>query len=300
MFHARILRYLDEVVRAGSIRKAAAALGVASSSISRQITDLEAELGTPVFERMPGKLRLTAAGELMMTHVRATLKEHERLVARIGRLQNPAAGVIRIATQNGPIGGLVPQLALDFVQRFPAVQFSTASLTGEALVAAVTAGEFDIGFGYNLPLDSRLKVIHAIAAHLGAVVHPTHPLARRVGVRLAECAEYPLLLADETMSLRKLIRDAAMRTRARLGSTLETNAIDLMKRFLADGESVCFLAEPDVVADIRAGRLVFIPLLDRSIEAQTLSLVQRENAVLEPSAALFVDEMARMLAGPQL
>src|SRR5579862_8524095 len=60
MLHSRLLRYLDEVSRLGSIRKAAVRLNVASSAINRQILALENELGAPIFERMPRRLRLTA------------------------------------------------------------------------------------------------------------------------------------------------------------------------------------------------------------------------------------------------
>lgn len=295
MFHARILRYLDEVVRAGSIRKAATRLGVASSSISRQITNLETDLGTPVFERMPGKMRLTAAGEMLIAHIRQTLKDHDRLIARIGQLENPGGGLVRVATQNGPIGGLVPRLALDFSQRFPHARFSIASVTGLALVSMVSAGEADIGLGYNLPADPRLKTLHAVEVRLGAVVHPTHPLAARCGMRLADCAGYPVVLADASMSLRKVLNDAALRNRTQLHSNVDTNSIDLMKGLLRDGESICFLSATDVIGDVRAGQLVWIPLLDR-LDTQILSIIQRSNVVPDFSAALFIEDMVRVLA----
>ncbi|MBL0932855.1 MAG: LysR family transcriptional regulator, partial [Alphaproteobacteria bacterium] len=73
MLHGRMLRYLDEIVRSGSIRKASARLNVASSAINRQLLALEAELGAPLFERLPRGLRLTAAGEMLIAHVRQTL-----------------------------------------------------------------------------------------------------------------------------------------------------------------------------------------------------------------------------------
>ena len=57
--HARVLRYLDEVVRRGSIRKAAEHLHVAPTAVNRQILDLEAELGAPLFDRIHNRLRLT-------------------------------------------------------------------------------------------------------------------------------------------------------------------------------------------------------------------------------------------------
>ena len=60
--HSRVLRYFDEVVRRGSIRKAAEHLHVAPTAINRQILDLEAELGAPLFDRISNRLRLTPLG----------------------------------------------------------------------------------------------------------------------------------------------------------------------------------------------------------------------------------------------
>ena len=62
MLHSRLLKYLDEVARVGSIRKAAARLNVASSAVNRQLRALEHELGAPIFERMRRRVRVTAAG----------------------------------------------------------------------------------------------------------------------------------------------------------------------------------------------------------------------------------------------
>jgi Transcriptional regulator len=64
MKHLRIMRYVDEVARTGSIRKAADQLSVTASAVNRRIMDLEDELGTPIFERRPRGVRLTAAGEV--------------------------------------------------------------------------------------------------------------------------------------------------------------------------------------------------------------------------------------------
>ena len=71
MNHRRFLNYFDEVARAGYFRKAAERLHVAPSAVNRRIQDLEAELGLPLFERLPRGMRLTAAGELFMHYVRS-------------------------------------------------------------------------------------------------------------------------------------------------------------------------------------------------------------------------------------
>ena len=80
MLHSRLLNYIDEVARTGSIRKAADRLNVAASAISRQILALETQLGTPIFQRLPKKVILTAAGEVLIGHVRQTLKDTQLML----------------------------------------------------------------------------------------------------------------------------------------------------------------------------------------------------------------------------
>lgn len=99
--HARVLRYLDEVVRRGSIRKAAEHLHVAPTAVNRQILDLEAELGAPLFDRIHNRLRLTPLGEMVLTHVRSTLREHAALRERIADFKGMRRGEITVAATSG-------------------------------------------------------------------------------------------------------------------------------------------------------------------------------------------------------
>ncbi len=295
MIHARILRYLDEVVRAGSIRKAAKRLGIASSSISRQIVEIEDQLGAPLFQRLPGKLRLTAAGELLIAHIRQTLKDYEKVAGQIEELKGGGRGTVRIATMNGLAGSLVPSLALSFAKTYPGVNFLVRTLVTGGIVQAVKAGEVDFGMGYNLPQDPDLRVIEELPMRLGAIMAPNHPLARQSGVRLAECAIYNIILSDASLSIRALIHTAAQKGRVAIDTTLETNSIDLMKRSVLAGDAISFLSAPDVAEEVRQGQLVFMPILDKALVTHTLVLVQRANAVLDRSPSLFVETLRGVL-----
>ena len=75
MNHLRFLSYVDEVARVGSIRQAADRLHIAPSAVNRRILDIEEELGTPLFERLPRGVRLTAAGELFVAYIRSRPKK---------------------------------------------------------------------------------------------------------------------------------------------------------------------------------------------------------------------------------
>ena len=84
MLHAAALFYFREVARVGSIRKAAASLNVAASALNRQIINLEIRLGTPLFDRLPGSMRLTVAGDLLLRHVVDTLHDFDRVRGAYG------------------------------------------------------------------------------------------------------------------------------------------------------------------------------------------------------------------------
>ena len=87
------LTYVDEVARTGSIRKAATHLNVAASAISRQILALEVSVRDAIFfQRLPKKLILTAAGEILIGHIRQTLKELTRAQAKIEELKGLRRG----------------------------------------------------------------------------------------------------------------------------------------------------------------------------------------------------------------
>src|SRR5258708_33646308 len=122
MLHSRLLTYVDEVARTGSIRKAASHLNVAASAISRHILTLETQPGTPLFQRLPKKLILTAAGGVLIGHVRQTLKELTRAQAKIEELKGLRRGEITVALMSGLASNLVPGTVKEFRLANPRVK----------------------------------------------------------------------------------------------------------------------------------------------------------------------------------
>ena len=149
MLHSRLLKYLDEVARLGSIRKASARLNVASSAINRQILALENELGAPIFERMPRRLRLTATGEVLIAHVRETLKGHQRVEAHIEALKGLTRGEVTIATMNGLAAGPLPRFLSSILDAHPRVHIRLRVLPLDQMTNAVLTGEADLALTYN-------------------------------------------------------------------------------------------------------------------------------------------------------
>lgn len=80
--HILPLRYIDAVAKAGSIRKAAETLAITSTALNRRIIAMEEELGVDIFERFPRGVRLTAAGEILIHHIRNQLGDLEQVKTR--------------------------------------------------------------------------------------------------------------------------------------------------------------------------------------------------------------------------
>ena len=96
-FHAPMIVYFDAIRRAGSVREAARRLNVASSAVNRQLLKLEEELGTPLFDRLPGGLKLTHAGATFARHAIEVLQDAERVRSELEAMQGLRSGHVEIA-----------------------------------------------------------------------------------------------------------------------------------------------------------------------------------------------------------
>lgn len=280
MLHGRLLHYLDEVARVGSIRRAAARLNVAASAVNRQILALEQELGTPLFHRLPRKLVLTAAGEILIRHVRQTLKEMERTHGRIEELKGLRRGEITLAIMSGLAANMLPRVAAEFRHGSPRVKLNLRLLpTGQEIIAAVASGEADLGFGFDFRREPRLRVLGSAGAQLGAVLAPDHPLAGRAVLRLGDCVDYPLVLADESMAIRPHLDAAFVQALVTVQPVLETNSIEVMRHAAMLDRAITFLTPFDVEWERRAGRLAYVPVRELRQQNQTLMLIGRERGL---------------------
>ena len=299
MLHSRLLTYVDEVARTGSIRKAASHLNVAASAISRQILALETQLGTPLFQRLPKKLILTAAGEVLIAHVRQTLKEMTRAQAKIEELKGLRRGEITVAMMSGLASNLVPGTVKEFRLTNRRVKLVlTLFTTGEEIQSAVANGEADLGIGFDFTKDSNLKVLARAVGKLGAVMAPNHPLAKRTSIRLSDCIDYPLVVADSSTAIRPYLDAAFTRVMLDLQPIIETNAIEIMRHAAILENGITFLTPFDIEFERRAGRLVYIPIRELSHDTQALMLIghERGSSAIASVLAEMLKEMMREAA----
>jgi DNA-binding transcriptional LysR family regulator len=295
MLHSRLLKYLDEVARLGSIRKAAARLNVASSAINRQILALESEIGAPIFERMPRRLRLTTAGEVVIAHVRDTLKAHQRVEAQIEAFKGLTRGEVTIATMNGLAAGPLPRFLRHILDQHPRVLLRVRVLPFDQMTNAVLTGDADMALTYNPPNSPGLRVVSSHDLAIGAVVSPKHPLTKRRMLRLADCIEFPMAVADPSMTIRPAVDLAFSRANLLLHPTIETNSIEFMKKIARSGQAITFLNPIDVAEEVTAGEIRQLPVQELSAHPIALKLLVRARGGLDTFPSLVVEELRKAL-----
>ncbi|MEO8463204.1 MAG: LysR family transcriptional regulator [Chloroflexota bacterium] len=198
----RVLRYLLAIVDHGSMTRAALAVGVAQPSISRQIRQLETDLGLDLFARQSGRLRLTAAGRRFVPMAR-------ELVSRADASWDSMQGLL--ADGSGLRLALVaPETTVaDVIAPFLATQSPSdpTILAREALPAdvfgEVAAGRADLGISSGPP-PAELEARSVAQFPIYAYVQPGHALDRGPTVELSALTSHPLILLETSHGTRRL------------------------------------------------------------------------------------------------
>lgn len=288
----RAALYFDEVARQGSIRRASETLNIAPSAIDRQILQLEQHFGVSLFERTGRGLRLTTAGEMLAGALRGWRRDLKRVSEQIDSLTGLRRGEVSIALIEGAAELLRGAIA-SFSETYPHIVFRLQTGSAQQVVDYVTAGECDIGLAANRPHVSELRVERSLLYRLGLIVLPGHPLACRSEISLAECANLPLIVPDESISLRGVLDKAWARSiGGKIRHFIEASSINMVKSFAASGIGQGIVSALDVMDEVAARQIVFVPLSDTPAPLSILTLVSASDRTLSVASSLFMSHLA--------
>jgi DNA-binding transcriptional LysR family regulator len=292
----RLLTYVDAVARHGSIRKAADALSVASSALDRQILDLETDLGTALFERLPRGVRLTAAGEVFLAYARQAISELKAVESQVEQLRGLVRGQVGVAAVESVAGELLPSAITRFQAEHPNVRFHVRIGAPEDLVSALIADQVDLILTHYPPPRKHVAIVATAEQALCALVVSDHPLAGHSDLRLRDCLAYLLALADATLAGRALIEQVLARASFDLDPRLVSNSVEMMKAFARINRGVCFQFRRPGKAPIPPGDMIALPLIDPPLLQARLVVATRRGRVLPVAAAAFVELLKTVLA----
>lgn len=281
--------YFDAVYRHGSIRKAAVALHIASSALNRRILDLEQEVGTPLFERLPRGVRLTEAGELFLTYVRRCAQDLQRLRGQIDKLRGQAGGSVRIGVAESVTPRLLPAAVQTYGQAHPGVSFHITVDGPERLGEALLQDHVDLILTHELLQQPGCMTLAVLRHPLCALVANSHPLALSPSTTLAECSNYPWAIPDRTLAARHLLDVALEHSNLRVTPVIESNSIETLKAFVRGGEAVCFSFHLGQHEETPG--LTVLTLRNAHCAEAKLFLATRRGRTLPVAAAAFAEQL---------
>ena len=287
--------YLDTVARAGSIRKAAELLHVAATALNRKIKETEDSLGTPLFERLPRGVRLTAAGEVLVAAVRRSMADVKAAVSHIEHLRGVVRGTVRMGCAESVGTDLIPASIAHYQQTHPAVQFQIASGVTAQLVASLLEDAVDLVLVHDPQPSDQLKVLASVRQPLCAMMRPGHPLAHLPVLRLTDCQKYPVALGNQSFGSRRLIDAIVARSSISLKVVLQASTVQSLQEFSRQTDAVSFQYQIGTRREVARGDLVAIPLVDRSLAQTRLVLAARSGRMMPIASQSFANLLEQTL-----
>lgn len=293
MKHLRILTYVAEVARHGAIRRAAERLNITPSALTRQIQDLEYELGTPIFERVAQGMRLNAAGELLVRHIRDQISDLERVRSQIADLSGVRRGHVALACSQAFVNHVVPDEIEAYRAQFPQVTFSVQVRDHAQAVSALTQFEADLALVLQPPPSADLQVLFSCSQTLCALMRAGHPLAGTdEPVRLRDCLLHPMALPDRSLAIRHHLDDALARKGAPLRAAIESSSLEFLRNLVLREDAVSLQVPSGIPDDPRLRRR---PIDARDLAPMALILGQLRGRTLPVATAKFADRFASSL-----
>jgi LysR family transcriptional regulator, nitrogen assimilation regulatory protein len=236
----RRLRTFVAVAELGTVSKAAVRLRIGQPALSRQIGDLQQELGLRLFDHVGRGLILTAEGEQLLTDCRRVLTDLDAVRERAEVLRGGDRGVLKVAAPPHTIESVLSRFLPRYAERFPNVHVQLTEALGPEQTAMLERGEVHVGIRLDQG-DPRFESRILLPADALAVAAPSFDLGHAGVIDVRRLASYPLLLLDSGYSVRRLFDAACRLANVRPNILLESRAPHTLLALAEIGRGVAII-----------------------------------------------------------
>ncbi|MDN3575613.1 LysR substrate-binding domain-containing protein [Chitinimonas viridis] len=292
-------RYFAQVIEAGGFSAAARLLGIPKSRLSRRVAELEAGLGVRLIQRSTRKLTLTDAGQQVLVHSQALLREADAAARVAASLKQEPSGLVRISSPSVLVDSGLGRVFAAFLHAYPKVALETV-LTSRR-VDLIEEG-VDVALRVRPSYDEDLQWPTLRLAQYGTcLVASPQLLAGYAPLRqpddLLQLPALGAIEADRRIHWR-MRGPGGVPTEIILPPRLASEHFGLRHRALIDGLGVSMMPEPLVRADLQAGRLVEV-LPAWRFPVVSLQAVYASQRGLSPAVRALLDFLLAQLEADQ-
>lgn len=286
----RVLRYFLMVVNERNISRAAEQLHVSQPTISRQLKDLEDELGVSLFERGSRQIELTQAGEYFANQARQIVLLADKTVANINQTQ-ALTGSILIGSAEAPMMTTIAKAISQLGQTAPKVRVVIYSTNADDVGQRLKAGIFDFGVVMEPTEKNEQDFIRLPGTTAwGVLVRQDSPLAAKHALKVSDLVNQRLIVSQQHGSI-PLLDDWIGTSDVHLNEVATYNLLYNASIMVEAGVGIALCL--DGIINTAQSDLRFIPLTPR-LEAKA-SLVWPKHVSLSPAATAFLKTLREIL-----
>jgi DNA-binding transcriptional LysR family regulator len=295
----RHVRYFLAVAEHLNFSKAAQQLHIAQPPLSRQIRQLEDELGVDLFVRTKHRVQLTKPGRVFLDEGRKLVMQAGHATEAARHAQKGESGIVRIGIASG-LGGVVGKAVADHCRRFPTINIECKDIFSSVQNENLNKGEVDVGF-LRPPVDQVSLDCELLFEEEFVVILPkTHRLAKRKSLRLKEVADEPLIVFDRSFSSGLYDKILGLYSRQGLTPHFAVTHVEAHEEagaiMVASGKAIFIGAGAIVTRSVSGIELASVPLNEAEAKIEVYMAWRRD----EESTAVraFLDSVRRVFRHP--
>lgn len=278
------------VAQERNLTRAARIKHLAVSAISKRISELEAQIGSPLLIRNARGVELTPAGQSLLFYARQLKQTLAQLDTELGDYASGVKGHIRIHAITSALSQFLPQDVAGFAELYPQIRFDIEERVGSAVVRAVADGRADLGIIAVQTAAQGLETVPYRHDQLTLVVPAGHALAQRRSVAFRDALAHEFVGPHLESSVHSLLTQEAHKLGLDLRLRIRISSFDCMCRLVSAGLGVAVLPRSVVSQYQRSHALKAVPLAEDWAQ-RTLLLAFRKYDAASATLKTFIDHL---------
>ena len=288
LLDTRRLFYFFHVARTGSFTSAEAALDVAQSALSRQISQLESELDVKLLERRGHGVQLTETGKIFYSHAEQLLEGMGEALADVERLKNAPRDRIALAASRPFSTRVLPRVLLGFGRRHPGIHMTVFEASSGQVYEMLAGGKVDLAVVLHQPNSPKIVSTKLLDEELLLCTRADNPAVRsKSEIPRSELPSLNVMLPAAQFGTRGILERYFEQGGLKIDPVFRTDSVSLMMEIIRlDGYSA-ILPRMAVEEELASGEFVALPLVPRLMRTLHLSHL-RDGRQADASEAMRV------------
>lgn len=268
--------YFFEVVRAGSVRKAAETLFVSPSALSRHIKRIEQLHDATLFYRSAKGMELTEVGKLVYTYTELILNQRRVLTNQIHDIKNLDRGTLTYCSIEGVLNSLLLPAISNFQKKHPNIHFKGSVTSSADVYKSVADGIADFGVAFEQPDLQWVEEVSHFYSNIVAVADINNPF-KGDKIDFKDLKSVPLAMLNGDFYTRQLTDVLSKKFGFSLNIIFEIDQIEIIKQLIHDRSYITILPDFSVQKEIKNKRFKVIEISETSLKNIKTVIVYKKN-----------------------